>query len=175
MLSTTLLSVAFFGFVSIGLYRGVKLRDTLGNITDKNSFRRNGQKGDRTGLFNMGDFFSGFTGKGSSGSSDSGFDLGDLSGDDGCSAVILGILVWVAAAVAISILLILFGEMLLVALFSFIAMRYWIFYRSLRLVFRHSHQTRGRLWSSLRYGLVYTLLYNSWIYGIFLLIEYWRR
>ncbi|MGV3541020.1 MAG: hypothetical protein ACO1OQ_14490 [Rufibacter sp.] len=175
LLSTTLLSIVFFAFVSVGLYRGVKLRDTLGKVTDKIPFRRDKQKGDRSSLLNLGDFFSGFTGKSSSGSSDSGFDLGDLGGDEGCLAGLLAVLAWIAAAVVISVVLFLFGEVLLVAVFAFMGMLYWIFYRALRLVFRHSHQTRGRGWASLGYGLVYTLLYNSWIYGIFLLVAYWRR
>ncbi|WP_066835981.1 hypothetical protein [Rufibacter ruber] len=175
LLSTTLLSVVFFGFVSVGLYRGIKLRDTLGKVTDRIPFRRKKQNGDRSSLLNLGDFFSGFSNKSSSGSTDSSFDVGDLGGDEGCLAGILAVLAWVAAAVVLSVVLWLFGEVLLVALFAFMAMLYWIFYRALRLVFRHSHQTRGRGWASLGYGLVYTLLYNSWIYGIYLLLAYWRK
>jgi hypothetical protein len=33
IISTTILSVAFFLFITIGLYRGVKLKDNLGRIT----------------------------------------------------------------------------------------------------------------------------------------------
>ena len=35
LLSTTILSVAFFLFLTISLYKGVKLKDNLGKITDK--------------------------------------------------------------------------------------------------------------------------------------------
>ncbi len=88
--------------------------------------------------------------------------------------MLAGILLWILAAVVLSVVLFLFGEVLLVAVFAFMAMLYWVFFRALRLVFRHSHQTKGRLLASLGFGLVYTLLYNSWIYGIFLLVEYFR-
>ena len=35
ILSTSILSVAFFLFLAIGLYNGIKLKDDLGKITDK--------------------------------------------------------------------------------------------------------------------------------------------
>ena len=40
MFSTSLLSVAFFLFISIGLYRGIKLKDDIGEISIKPKFSR---------------------------------------------------------------------------------------------------------------------------------------
>ncbi|NJM80437.1 MAG: hypothetical protein HC854_13990 [Flavobacterium sp.] len=34
LLSTSILSIAFFLFITIGLYKGIKLKDTIGKITD---------------------------------------------------------------------------------------------------------------------------------------------
>ena len=34
IISTTILSIAFFTFITVGLYNGVKLRDNLGRIVD---------------------------------------------------------------------------------------------------------------------------------------------
>lgn len=169
MLSTTLLSVAFFGFVSVGLYRGVKLRDTLGNVTDT-FLRRN----NRSGFVDTADGLFSLPGR-SSGSSGSSFDFDFGDDEGGCLAGLVGILLWIVTAVALAVVVWLFGEVLLVVVAAFMAMLYWIFFRALRLVFRHSHQTRGQLFPSLGYGLVYTLLYNSWIYGIFLLLAYLRK
>ncbi|WP_066509569.1 hypothetical protein [Rufibacter sp. DG15C] len=175
LLSTSILSVVFSAFVSIGLYGGVKLKDTLGQVTDKIPFRKKNKDGSSGGSWlSMGDFMPSFPGKSSDSSSSNSFDVGDLGGDEGCVGVLVGIVVWLAVALALSIALWLFGEILLVALFAFMAMLYWIFFRALRLVFRHSHQTRGRLTASIGYGLVYTLVYNSWIYAIFILVEYLR-
>jgi hypothetical protein len=176
LLSTSILSVVFFAFVATGLYRGVKLKDTLGQVTDKIPFRKKNKDGSSSSsLLNIGDVLPSFPGKASDSTNGSSFDIGDLGGDEGCVGVLVGVLVWVAVALALSIVLWLFGEILLVALFAFMAMLYWIFFRALRLVFRHSHQTRGRLMASLGYGLVYTLLYNSWIYGIFFMLAYLRQ
>ncbi len=98
--------------------------------------------------------------------------MGDLGEAEGCGAILLGILAWSVAGLVLAFVLWFFGEVLLVAVGMFMAMLYWIFYRALRLVFRHSPQTRGHFFKSVRYGLVYTFLYNSWIYGIFLLLAY---
>ena len=35
LISTSILSFAFFLFITIGLYKGIKLKDTVGKITDK--------------------------------------------------------------------------------------------------------------------------------------------
>ncbi|WP_125077833.1 hypothetical protein [Rufibacter latericius] len=76
-------------------------------------------------------------------------------------AALTGILLWILTAVVVGIVVWLFGEVLLVVVAVLMAMLYWIFFRALRLVFRHSHHTKGCLFSSLWCGLVYTLLYNS--------------
>ncbi|WP_210465914.1 hypothetical protein [Rufibacter roseolus] len=181
--STTLLSIGFFAFVTTGLYRGVKLRNTMGSLADKLPFRAKKGKDQGNSSFIEGtDIFTSFPSSGGSNASSSipsdassscgGFELGDLGEAEGCGAILLGILAWSVAGLVLAFVLWFFGEVLLVAVGMFMAMLYWIFYRALRLVFRHSPQTRGHFFKSVRYGLVYTFLYNSWIYGIFLLLAY---
>lgn len=78
ILSTTILSIAFFLFVTVGLYRGIKLKEDIGRITaSKVSF------------------------------SDS-FDVRsfpDLDIGEGIGGVIMGILLWIVAGLLLSVAL----------------------------------------------------------------------
>ncbi|HEX6226572.1 MAG TPA: hypothetical protein VFZ52_19260 [Chryseolinea sp.] len=151
IISTTILSIAFFSFVTIGLYKGIKLKDNLGTIIDK--YRS--------------------------------VDAGDISANlpsmepidvgEGLVGIILGILLWLVIAVALSVGLWIFSNVLVIAVLIFVAMLYWIFFRALRLVFKNSNKSKGRLLESLKWGFVYTVLYNFWIYGIFILTHYLKR
>jgi hypothetical protein len=51
-------------------------------------------------------------------------------------------------------------------------MLYWIFFRALRLVFKNSNRAKGSLLESIKWGVVYTTLYNFWIYGIFYITSF---
>jgi hypothetical protein len=103
-------------------------------------------------------------------SADGPFDLGD-----GIVEAIAAFVIWIFAAIIIAVLLWMLSNVIVavVALFSF--MLYWIFLRALRLVFRNSARCKGELWSSIGTGLLYTVLYNFWIYSIFLITEYLRH
>lgn len=146
ILSTTILSVSFFLFITVGLYKGIKLKDDLGKITDKIELNK---LPDVSGM----DFSI----------SDMGDDIGGL---------VLGILGWVLVAlIAIAVIWIL-SPILWALILVFAAMLYWIFFRALRLVFKNSPKCRGNLWRSAGFGLTYTVLYNFWIYGIILASHY---
>jgi hypothetical protein len=45
---------------------------------------------------------------------------------------------------------------------------YWIFYRALRLAFIKSRSCKGKVLLSLGYGLMYTIMYMSCVYGALL-------
>jgi hypothetical protein len=148
VLSTSILSVAFFLFLTIGLYKGLKLKDDLGKITDK-------LKGSR--IPNFADVAAG----------------GDfIHIGDGIAGIILSIVLWVVVTMLIAVFFWLFGAILWTGVIIFIAMLYWIFFRALRLVFKNSNKCKGKLTVSLAYGLGYTTLYNFWIYGIILSTHY---
>ena len=149
ILSTSILSVVFFLFLTIGLYNGIKLKDDLGKITDKIKIDK------------MPDL---------SGGLELPSDLPDLG--EGIAGVFLGILAWVLFSVLLLLFIWLFGAIVWTMILVFAAMLYWIFFRALRLVFKNSNKCKDNLTTSIAYGLGYTALYNFWIYGIILATHY---
>ncbi|HZY80959.1 MAG TPA: hypothetical protein VFE50_15660 [Cyclobacteriaceae bacterium] len=154
VLSTTILSVAFFVFITINLYRGVKLKEDVGSITT-----------DTLPFQAAADIAS------NPPASESGppMDVGD-----GLGGILLGILLWIVWGIVVAVSIWFFANVLLVVIAAFAAMLYWIFFRAMRLVFKNSPRTKGRIWTSVQYGFLYTFLYNFWIYGIFMLAEYMK-
>ncbi|TWP26165.1 hypothetical protein ETU08_09840 [Apibacter muscae] len=53
-----------------------------------------------------------------------------------------------------------------IAIFLFIIMLYWIFFKSLSIVLKNSLKCKKNLGLSMIYGLTYTLLFNLWFYTI---------
>jgi len=150
ILSTTILSIAFFLFLTIGLYNGVKLKDDLGKITDK--INKN----------NMSDI---------SGLDLPGGDIPDVDGDE-IGGIIVGILAWILVSVVLIFLIWFFGAILWTLVLVFAAMLYWIFFRALRLAFKNSNKCKNDLLKSIYYSVAYTILYNFWIYGIIIASHY---
>jgi hypothetical protein len=150
----SILSVSFLGFLTVGLFNGVKLRDNLGQLT--RHIKR----------FPFPKF-------------DSGLDVPSGGGGHGehaggCGDTLEGVFSWLLIALVAIVLLWVFAAVVWVVLLVFAAMLYWVFFRALRFVFRHSAECRGQLGKSLLYGVVYTVVYNSWIYGIILGVHYLR-
>jgi hypothetical protein len=136
LLSVSLLSFFFLLYIVSGLYRGIKLKDNVGKITDRFPQKR-------------------FRG------------LRDIDGmPDGCIGELDDALAWLVAAIAAIVLIWLLGNVLWVLILVFAAMLYWIFFRAMRLIFKKSPVCRGNWPKSIGYGLLYTGLYNFWIYGI---------
>ncbi|HEY9049298.1 MAG TPA: hypothetical protein VIN08_25525 [Ohtaekwangia sp.] len=158
MWSTTILSIAFWWFTSAGLYKGIKLKASAADLTlspGKIQFPDVGM--------NL---------------SDVSFDFIDIDIDDGeggILAIILSIILWILVAIFLAGLLWFFGHVLIFIVATFMAMLYWIFFRALRLVFRYSHKTKGDLAISILTAAGYTVLYNFWIYGIFIAIGYMKH
>jgi len=94
-------------------------------------------------------------------------DMGDAPGgaDDllGCLA---SIVIWIVASIVLAFLLWLLAQVLWATLFVLIAALYWLFYRALRIVFARSRLCKGKLLLSMQYGLLYTVLYTGWIFGL---------
>lgn len=150
LLSTSTLAIAFFLFLMINLYRGVKLKDNLGKISD------------RINRENLPDF---------AGTEISGDSIPDVDGD-GIGAIIIGILAWILFSIILVFLLWILGTILWVFILIFASMLYWIFYRALRFAFKHSKECKGNLTLSAGYAIFYTILYSCWIYGILILSNY---
>ena len=153
MLSTTILSIAFFLFLTISLYNGVKLKDDLGKITDK---IKKSSMPDMSWV----DF--------------SGADVLDIA-DDGIGGIIIGILSWLFVAILVVFFIWFFGAILWGLVLVFSAMLYWIFFRAIRLVFKNANKCKNDLIKSIYYGVIYTVLYNFWIYGIILVSHYFIK
>ena len=154
--STTILSMAFFLFITIGLYRGVKLKANPGKIT-----------GDNRTVFDPPDL--------TPTSHHGHVTRVDLDLGDGIEGIIVGIFLWIFWAFLVAVTLWIFNTILLIVIATFAAMLYWIFFRALRLVFKNSNKSKGDIMESIKYGLTYTLLYNFWIYGIFMLTEWLKK
>jgi hypothetical protein len=149
ILSTSILSFAFFLFLTIGLYKGIKLKDDLGKITDRIEI---GRMPELSGDFEL-------TGE-----------VPDIG--EGIAGVILGILAWILFSILLLMFIWLFSAVVWTMILVFAAMLYWIFFRALRLVFKNSNKCKDKLTRSIAYGLGYTVLYNFWIYGIILATHY---
>lgn len=148
ILSTTVLSIAFYLFLTIGLYNGIKLKDDIGKLTDK------------INLSNLPDFSH--TGEGA--------DFLDVG--DGIGGIIISTVLWILMTFLIGLFVWLFGAVLWSGIIVFIAMLYWIFFRALRLVFKNSNKCKGNLTISLVYRFFYTIFYNFWIYGVIFGTQY---
>ena len=151
IISTTILSIAFFSFITIGLFKGVKLKDNLGKVVDK--FK----------TIDTSDFSSNLA-------SSAPIEVGE-----GMAGIIFSILLWIVMAIVLAIALWIFSNVLVVAILTFIAMLYWLFFRALRLVFKNSNKSKGDLIESMKWGFTYTILYNFWIYGIFIVTTYLKQ
>lgn len=141
-ITTALLAVLLFVFLTAGLYLGVRLED--------DPFFRGGWKPfkrpDLSDLSSAGDFIS------------------DDWGGEGFLGVILAILAWIGIAIGALLFLFLLGNMLWGIVAFLVIMLYWIFYRAYRYVFLKGSSCRGRPGLSLLYGGLFTLLYTGWVF-----------
>lgn len=141
--------MAFCLFITLGLFNGVKLKDDLGQITDKIVIDK------------FPDLSSGL---------EIPSDAPDVG--DGLAGILIGILFWILFSIVLIVFIWIFSGLLWAAVLAFAAMLYWIFFRALRLVFKNANKCKNRLAKSFAYGLFYTTLYNFWIYGLIVLMHY---
>jgi hypothetical protein len=142
-LTLGIIAAALFAFLTIGLYHGVRIRRrdlpsaTMPEVP--------------TPDFELPDL--------------GGFDLG-IDGDEGCLAVLVGLVL----AVIVGILLVFALWILLylgIVLWVFLLMAVaWVFYLALRQVFAKSRVCKGNLRASVGYALLYTLLYTGWLFAL---------
>ncbi len=151
LITLTILSGVFLSFLSASLFYGVGVHDNFGNLAEH---IRRVPFPDQLSEFAPADL-------------DLDFDAGE-----GCGAIILGILAWLLVAVAAAVLLWLFAAIAWAVFMVLSAVLYWIFFRALRFALRHRRECRGKLAPSLRYALIYTVVYTSWLYGIVLVAHY---
>lgn len=146
---TTLIGFIFFCFITIGLYNGWKLKDTLGN------FKKYLSKYPDPSNVSMD--ISG----------------ADLPGDDIAGAII-SLVLWIVIALFGSLILWFFGAFFWGVILVLAGLLYWIFFRALRLIFRNSAKCKGDLANSMLIAVVYSILYTFWIYIIIFLTHFYR-
>lgn len=150
ILSTSILAGGFFLFITLGLYSGLKLKDNVGNILNKERLQRYADKTPEFEVFDV--------------------DLPDAG--DGIGGAILAILLWIIFSILLIFLSYFLGLFFWSAILLLVAILYWVFFRALRLVFKNSGKCKGNLLKSLGFGLFYSFLYIAWMYGIIFLIKY---
>ncbi|AKK74300.1 hypothetical protein OK18_18330 [Chryseobacterium gallinarum] len=150
IVSTSILAIVFFLFISLSLYNGLKLKDNLGNIVTAERMKK---------------------APGFSGTLDN-FDLGLPDVGEGIGGIIISIVLWIIFSFLLAFLLSFLGLFFWSAVLFLAAMLYWIFFRALRLVFKNSGKCKGNILKSFSYGFLYSFLYVSWIYGIILFVKY---
>ena len=146
ILSTSILSVVFFLFISIGLFKGWKLKDNLGNILNNFERLRN------PGLGNMDTI--------------SGVDFGGDIGEDGGLGCLFSLILWIVVGLFGAIILWFFGAIFWAIILTIAALLYWIIFRAFRLIFRNAFACKGNIIKSIGISILFTFLYNCWIYAI---------
>ncbi len=150
ILSTSILAGSFFLFISIGLYYGLRLKDNIGNILNKERIKRYADKAPTI----------------------DGFDFDPPDAGDGIGGAVLSVVLWIVFSILLIFLLPLLGLFFWSAVLSLSAMLYWIFFRALRLIFKNSGKCKGNILKSLGLGFFYSSIYVFWIYGIIFLLNY---
>lgn len=150
LVSTSILTGVFFLFISSGLYYGFKLKDNVGNILNQERIKR---YSDKTPSMD-------------------GFDFDPPVVGDGIGGAILSVVLWFVFSIVLIFLSYFLGLFFWSAILFLAAMLYWIFFRAVRQVFKNSGKCKGDIVKSLGFGVFYSFLYISWIYGIIFLINY---
>jgi len=150
ILSTSILAGGFFLFISLGLYYGLKLKDNIGSILNKERLKKYPDTAPTIDNF---DFDSPIAG-------------------DGIGGAILSIILWIVFSIVLIYLSYFVGLFFWSAILFLGAILYWIFFRALRFVFKNSGKCKGDLLKSFGFGFFYSFLYVSWMYGIIFLIKF---
>lgn len=138
IVSTSILGGAFFLFISMGLYFGLKLKDNVGPILHKDQIKK---YSDNISLPRV-------------------FSFGSPDAGDGIGEIIFSIILWFLISIVITFLLYFLGFFFWASILFFAAMLYWIFFRALRLVFKNSKNCKGCFLKSFGFGF-FTLFCTS--------------
>jgi hypothetical protein len=146
ILSTSILSTVLFLFIFIGLYRGWKIKDNLGNILDSFDDLRNPGVGDMDSLAAV--------------------DFGGDIGEDGGLGCLFSFIAWIVIGLFGAIILWFLGAIFWAIILTIAALLYWIIFRAFRLIFRNASYCKANIARSFGISILFTFLYNCWIYAI---------
>ena len=150
IITTTILTAIFFFFITLGLYKGWKLKETVGKVKEffKLKFSSRLQNDNTSHSFDI---------------------LSTMEfGDDG-EGCLVSIIYWILAGIIGAVLLVIFGEFFFGIITFLGAVIYWLVYRSFRLIFKNSPKCIGNLYKSVTVAAKFTILYFAWIYIIIFL------
>lgn len=152
LLMLSSLSIALFISIASGLYYGIKLKDNIGNLTDHIDSKK------------LPDFGGG---------------VPDIStAMEGLGGIAEGLGGFLFAILAAFVLILLAWFFILSSWFLIIflsAILYWVYFRALRLVFKHSAFCKGNIRSSMKYGLIYSFFYTSWAFAIIFTLHFFVK
>ncbi|KAF0143971.1 MAG: hypothetical protein FD156_2245 [Nitrospirae bacterium] len=100
-------------------------------------------------------------------------DVPDIDIGDGIGGIIVSIILWIVLTVVIFLLLAFVFTTLWSVLLLLVFALYWIFYRALKIVFLKARLCKGNLGLSIKYSLMYTVLYTGWFFGLIWLSNYY--
>ncbi|MHB8126978.1 MAG: hypothetical protein ACYDEJ_15340 [Desulfitobacteriaceae bacterium] len=152
--SIGIISVILFLFLSHCLYRGVRLKNEP-IVKGKWRFLRGSEYADVLSNIPVTPSF-------------------ELA-SEGLGGIVLAIISWIVFTIVALILLFLLANVVWGVIFVLAVVVYWIFYRALRLALVKSRICKGKLMSSLGYGLLFTTMYSGWIYGVLFAFKFWVR
>jgi len=154
LITTTILSFVFFCFITVGLFRGWKLKDTIGNLTHYFSRLKKPKNSD-----------------GGSGSFDGleAFEVADSP--EGC---VFAIILWVVVGLFGTVILWAIGAFFWGIILVMAGLLYWVIFRAFRLILKNSASCKGNISRSLQIAVAYSLLYSFWIYAIIYFSHYFK-
>ena len=147
VISLSILAICFFIFLTVCLFNGLNVLD---NYSHKLQIKW------RKATVSLPE--------NSWGIGDAPTDLPDIG--DGLEGIIIGIVVWIFFTVLLVILLFVFQAIVWLSLVILTIAIYWVFIRSLKLIFSKSPQCQNDLPKSAVFAFAYTVLYIGWIYGV---------
>ena len=147
ILSTTILSIVLFLFIFIGLYNGWKLKDNLGKIINNINKLKKPKVEALDGLSSL-DI------------------VGNIGDDETGIGCIFSIISWLIIGIFGAVILWFFGAVFWAIILTIAALLYWIIFRAYRLIFRNSYKCKGNFLKSIGISILFTILYNCWIYAI---------
>ncbi len=152
LLSTNILAAICIASFTIGLFNGVKLKDTLGRITDKFEWKK------------LPDFPKVSKFPLSGGSS-----WGNVDLDEFFFEILLTIIISIITLLLSLFLFWLFGNLFWAGTLIVEATLYWIFFRAVRQVLKNAGKCRGKWMLSFMYGFVFTVGYSFLFYAVILI------
>ena len=144
LLSTTIISTVFLTFITFGLFNGWKLKDGLGNFIEKFPLI----KRPKSSTMNV-----------------SGFDP-LIFAEGGIEGYLITIILWIFIGLFGSFIFWLLGAFFWAPILVLAGILYWIIFRAFKLIFANSGKCKGYFMKSLGIAIVFTFLYNCWIYAI---------